>query len=243
LSARHTDPSSAELEWICRAVLQAELPIFKDVEISARFYPYIGLTHTIRRRAGKLELRISDHCRHAPRIVLESIALLLGYKIMRKRPPKKVTQVYTHFRQEPEINELSRRRRLDRGRKYIGSSEGRFHSLTQICRELNLAYFNNQVEIRKLGWGPRKSWVRLGHYDPVHNTITISPVLDSPEVPRFVVAYILYHELLHTLFSEPNQRHHPPEYQRAERTYPDYKSATKFLREFCRNKGKTRRPR
>ncbi len=236
------EPPSLDLEWLCRCTLQARFPYFREKEIKACFYPYIGLTHTIRWKSGRWVLRISDHCRRAPRVVLEAITLILGSKVLRRRPSREVLDTYEHFRQEPAIEEAVHARRQKRGRKRIGSSEGRCHSLGEIYRELNARYFNNQVEIRQLGWGPRRSWSRLGHYDPVHNTITVSPVLDSPRVPRSVVSYIVFHEILHTLFESTSargqKRHHPPEFRRAEKGYPDFAPAKKFLGEFCRRRGR-----
>jgi Zn-dependent peptidase ImmA (M78 family) len=62
-------------------------------------------------------------------------------------------------------------------------------------------------------------------------------------VPEFVVRFIVYHEMLHAIFGEksstPSRRHHPPEFQRAEKAYPDYDRAKKFLREYF---GRRRRP-
>jgi hypothetical protein len=235
--------SSTDLEWICRSTLQARFPSFRDTEIKASFYPYIGLTHTIRRRGGYWEIRISDHCRRAPRVVLEAVTLILACKVLRRSPPQDMLKVYERFRQEPAIEEAVHARRRKHGRKWISSSEGRYHSLWEIYRQLNARYFNGQVEISKLGWGPRRSWSRLGHYDPVHHTITISPVLDSPRVPKSVVSYIVFHEILHTLFetrsANGQKRHHPPEFRRAEEAYPDYAEAKRFLRKFCRNRGRT----
>ncbi len=239
--------SSAELEWICRSTLRARFPSFRDVAIKASFYRYIGLTHTIRRKDGAWVIRISDHCRRAPRVVLEAITIILASKVLRRPPPRDMVKLYDQFRLEPVIEDAVHRRRRRHGKKRIDSSEGRFHSLRQMYRTLNADYFNSQVEIRNLGWGPRRSWGRLGHYDPVHHTITISPVLDSPRVPGFVVRYIVYHEMLHTLFDASSdgrqKRHHPPEFQQAERAYPDYEAAKKFLREYCRHRSGERKPR
>jgi hypothetical protein len=232
---------SADLEWICRSTLQSRFPSFRDMEITASFYPYIGFTHTIRKKGGRWVIRISDYCRRAPRVVLEAVTLILACKVLRRSPPQDMMKIYEKYRQEPAIEEAVYARRRKHGRKRIDSSDGRHHSLWEIYRELNARYFNNQIEIRNLGWGPRRSWSRLGHYDPVHHTITISPVLDSPRVPRSVVSYIVFHEMLHTLFetrpANGQKRHHPPEFQRAEKAYPDRAVAKKFLGEFCRNRG------
>ncbi len=235
--------TSQELEWICRAALQEAFPAFRGVRIEARFYPYIGLTHTIRRTDGGWVLRISDHCRRAPRQVLEAIALLLASKVLRRRAPARVLKEYAKFRRSAETTAAVRLRRQQQGRKIIGSAEGRHHSLSAIFDDVNERCFGGRVEVCRLGWGPRRSWSRLGHYDPVHHTITISPVLDSAHVPRSVVAYLVYHEMLHTLFESDcaqaeTNRHHPAGFRKAERSYPDYESAKRFLANYCRTRGK-----
>ena len=227
-----------DLQQFCEAVLRAESPAFREMELEAAFYPYIGLTHTIRRKNGKWLIRISDLCRNAPRSVLEAVITILACKVLRKKPRRRALRTYEAFRRDPLIAGAVRARRQLRGRKAIGGDEGNYHSLREIYRDLNSRYFNNQVEIRTIGWGLRASRSRLGHYDPVHHTITLSPVLDSPEVPGYVASYIVYHELLHTIFEDTPRscpkKHHPAVFRRAERAYPDYADARKFLREFCR---------
>jgi predicted metal-dependent hydrolase len=130
-----------------------------------------------------------------------------------------------------------RERRLRKGRKNIAEEAGKHHALGEIYQELNHRYFSNQIEINRIGWGLRNSRQRLGHYDPVHHTITLSPVLDQPGVPKFVVRYIVYHEMLHAVFESTSsrglQRHHPSEFRRAEKAYPDFAAAKDFLREYC----------
>jgi hypothetical protein len=239
------DDNLSLLQWICRSTLQSAFPSFRNAKIEVLFYPYIGLTHTIRRKDSKAwVLRISDHCRYAPRHVLEAIAMILGSKIAHKRPPHRFVETYALFRKDPGIEELVRARRRERGRKQIAGCDGEHYSPRALYQEVNNRFFNNQIEIRQIGWGLRKGWRRLGHYDPVHHTITLSPALDSTKVPEFVVRYIVYHEMLHALFEDgspgTSRRHHPPEFGRAERDYPDFARAKKFLKEyFGRRRGKS----
>jgi hypothetical protein len=229
-----------ELQWLCRSTLQAAFPSFRTADVLATFYPYLGLTHTIRHKESKWVLRISDHCQGAPRAVLEAITIILGCKVLRRPPPTEAVRAYKRFREDPAVQEAVQERQRLRGRKRISSLDGSCHSLSQIYLEVNNLYFNGQIEIRKLGWGPKRSWRRLGHYDPIHHTITVSPVLDSPRVPRFVIAFVLYHEMLHDLFSnEPSRgtkRHHPREFQQAEKAHPDYLRAKNFLEAYCRRR-------
>jgi predicted metal-dependent hydrolase len=240
------DEKPSLLQWICRSALQSAFPFFRNAEIDALYYPYIGLTHTIRRGdSNRWVLRISDHCRHAPSHVLEAIAMILGSKIVHKKPPHRFVEIYDSFRRDPGVEESVLARRREKGRKSIAGSDGKYYSPSALYRELNGRFFNDQIEIRKIGWGLRKGWRRLGHYDPVHHTITLSPALDSPRVPDYVVRFIVYHEMLHAVFedlsSRKPRRHHSPDFHRAEQAYPDYARARKFLREyFGKMRGKIR---
>jgi len=45
-----------------------------------------------------------------------------------------------------------------------------------------------------LGWSRQPSRVTLGHYDPSHNAIILSRLLDREEVPVLAVEYVLFHE-------------------------------------------------
>jgi hypothetical protein len=235
-------PTSAALQELCSSLLPPISASFHGMEIQAEFYPYIGLTHTIRRRGAAWVIRISDHCEHAPLEVLESIIRLLASKVLRRKSPRAAVCIYDDYRRSPELEARLHSRRRARGRKRIDTSSGKYHSLEAIYRDLNRKYFNDQVEIQSLGWSSRKSWRRMGHYDPVHHTITISPVLDSPKVPGTVMSYLLYHEMLHTLFpgigAAGRNRHHPREFHRAERAFPYYAESQKFLNRFCRTRGR-----
>lgn len=235
--AESCDPSLIPVLEVLRSASQT----FQKAEVVASYYPYVGLTHTIRKQRGRWVIRISDHCRKAPRPVLEAIIQILACKILRRRPPQAAMEIYEGFRQTPEIEAAVRARRLERGRKRISSSNGVYHSLQDIFGELNAQYFNEQLEVSRIGWGPHPSWGRLGHYDSTHRTITVSPVLDSPKVPKSVVSYLVYHEMLHALFDtggSSRERHHPPEFRRTERGWPGYADTKKFLDLFCRTRGK-----
>jgi hypothetical protein len=234
-----------ELQWICRSVLNQSFPSLRGSEINASFYSYIGLTHTIRKKGSRWMIRISDHCRQAPRAVLEAVIYLLACKITHRRPPADIVETYERFRKLPLIESIVDERRARQGRKIMAASAGRHHSLQLIYCELNEKYFNNQIDLQKIGWGLRRGWSRLGHYDPVHHTVTLSPVLDSPVVPYTVLALVVYHEMLHALFESErkgkSRRHHTTAFRKAEMGFEGYQAARKFLNEFCAAHGRLRR--
>jgi len=233
--------NSEQLQQYCISVLQSAFKAFRNSDIRVSFYPYIGLTHTLRRTKNVWVLRISDHCLCAPSPVIESVVLILGYKVMRRKPPRKSLEAYERFRRDPEVESAVRNRREIKGRKLFSNTPGKHHSLRKMYDELNERYFNGQIEIKRIGWGLRKARGRLGHYDPIHHTITLSPALDSPNVPSYVVRYVVYHEMLHALFGDMSGRdslkHHPRQFRHTEIAYPDYASAKVFLEKFGTESG------
>ena len=235
--------NDTQLQEIVQSVLQTASPVFRTIPILAEFYPYIGLTHTIRRKAERWHVRVSDHCQGAPRALLEAVTWILAGKILRRLPPPEMQRLYNAYRSTAPIVAAVEQRRRTRGRKRLRAADSSHHSLAEVFGEANARYFNDQIEIRELSWGRRDSWGRLAHYDPVHQTISVSPVLDSPEVPRSILAFVVYHEMLHVLFEgegSARARRHSPEFRKAERAHPAYQRAKKFLEQYCRDRGACR---
>lgn len=96
--------------------------------------------------------------------------------------------------------------RLARSRPQF-DTKGEAHDLIEIYESLNERYFNGGVHAL-IAWGrytPRKpnlvrKTIRLGSYDTYQKLIRIHPVLDQVWVPRYFIAFIIYHEMLHQVF-------------------------------------------
>src|ERR1044072_8451125 len=87
--------------------------------IEVRFYPYAGLHHTIRVRAGRVIVRISDLFRGAPPDVIRALAYLLVARLLSRKPPRAYERIYRDFAFSPEILRASDIARRLRGRKGI----------------------------------------------------------------------------------------------------------------------------
>ncbi len=90
----------------------------------------------------------------------------------------------------------------------------------------------------KMGWSLRRSRSTLGHYDPAHDAVVISNLLDSAESSYLIVSYVLFHELLHTVFPAESRTArrcvHTAEFKAAEKSFKDYGAATTPSRSFWR---------
>ena len=98
---------------------------------------------------------------------------------------------------------------------------------------LNRRFFGGSLARPTLGWIQRVSRRLLGHYDPAHDAIVISRLLDSPRIPAYVVEYVLYHEMLHVkhpaVYRSERRCVHTPEFKREEKRFPQYAEANRFL--------------
>jgi predicted metal-dependent hydrolase len=83
----------------------------------------------------------------------------------------------------------------------------------------------------------------MGHYDYFRDIVMLSVTLDAPDVPDFVIDYVMYHELLHKAMGAEvvNGRRyaHTPAFREAERKFPRYDEAEAFLQETAHKLAKT----
>jgi hypothetical protein len=117
--------------------------------------------------------------------------------------------------------------------------EGRWHNLQELLDELNELYFDGAIKAR-ITWGQRgkrrraRDSIKLGSYTVEDGLIRIHPVLDAKDVPRFFVAWIIYHEMLHEVHDMPvvdgRRVYHTPEFRRAEARFERYAEAVTWER-------------
>jgi predicted metal-dependent hydrolase len=86
----------------------------------------------------------------------------------------------------------------------------------------------------QMSWSQLRTRRILGHYDPAHNAIIISRIFDHPQVPLYVLEYIVYHEMLHlkhpVRLRGSRRCVHSAEFQAEERLFPKLHDANVFLK-------------
>ncbi|SRR5579883_89909 len=178
-------------------------------EVRVQFRRYANANAQVRLENGSLSIRLADTLAGAPETVLEALAEILLSKLFRRPVPASSSDRYKRY-----LNRRDVRRHLDlvrqiRGRKRVESPRGHAYNLEEIFEDLNFRYFHGLMARPLVGWSPNASRTLLGHYDPSHNAIVLSRILDRPQVPRLAVEYVLFHEMLHLL--------HPAEHDGARR--------------------------
>ena len=210
----------------------------KDVlpDVDARFYPYAGLSSTIRLRQGRVYARVSDILTNSPPEVLHALACILVSKLFRRKIMKEHERIYRSYASEPSILTLAEEARKGRGYKVITSARGEVYDLDEIFDSLNGRYFRGRLPRPLLSWSQVSARRILGHHDHVHAAVILSRALDDPKVPRFVVEYVLYHEMLHVKHGSRREGgrtvYHGPEFKADERRFERFDDAVKYLDQF-----------
>ena len=121
-------------------------------------------------------------------------------------------------------------------------TKGKHHDLLELFEGINERYFGGGINA-VITWGKRptrqtkgepRRTIKLGSYSAVDRLIRIHPALDQKWVPRYFVAYIVYHEMLHHVI--PGSRGlgrvnlHPPEFKEREKQFRYFERALQWER-------------
>jgi hypothetical protein len=173
------------------------------------------ITHRVQK--GTLHARIHHMFLDAPAGVVEALVRYVT------RGDRDASAILGDFIDDNGFR-LARRKR---GAPLI--SKGRHHDLLSLFDKTNQRYFNGSMNAL-ITWGKRgtsqsreRKTIKLGSYSAVDRLIRVHPALDQKWVPRYFVAYIVYHEMLHHVI--PGSRGlgrvnlHPPEFKQREREF------------------------
>jgi hypothetical protein len=206
-------------------------------QVRVRFCKFANANSFVRWDQAGLEFRITDVLEGAPATILESLANILMAKLLRRPVPKIHAERYRRYLNRKEMRRSLQLVKQSRGRKFVSGPQGEAYDLEEIFGELNLAYFYGWMAQPLLGWSRQASRVMLGHYDPSHNAIILSRLLDSVGVPRLAVEYVLFHEMLHLRFPVEHRGArrcvHTREFKAAEQQFPRLKEAKQMLKAIC----------
>jgi hypothetical protein len=138
---------------------------------------------------------------------------------------------------------------------------GRYHDLREIADIVNYQYFEGKCPVH-ITWGSapddrlpehararagsrhtrrpaRRRTILLGTYHAMHHLVRIHPRLDAPDIPRWFVEYVVYHEMLHKFEPPkllPNGRRdvHSRAFRTLERRFARYREVRQFEKSVIR---------
>lgn len=117
-------------------------------------------------------------------------------------------------------------------------SQGKTYHLKPLFRMLNRLYFEGRLRCR-LEWGRvRSSHVRrtrqLGRYEPRKNRIVLNRVLDQTQVPLYVIASVMHHEMCHIAIPAKKRKdrllYHSRAFRDREREFEEFQKAKSWIK-------------
>ncbi len=224
-----------ELTMICKKVYH-ELSNKKDENIVAEFYPYTNIKLTVNKQNNRLQIRMADLISDAPEIILVSAAKIIISRSLNKKCDEKARGLYREYIYSEEIRSKVKTVRKSRTRKKSSQPKGKFFDLEECFDIINSSYFNGKLKKPVLMWSARRSRTSVGHYDMDLDILVISKKLDTRKTPKYVVEFVIYHELLHQQYPGKfiNGRWvvHSPEFKKSEKLFKNYKFANYWLKQF-----------
>ena len=215
-------------------VFRALKPRTKPPKIVVEFRRFANADSYARIDEAGIGIRMSDLFEAAPAPVMEALAYILLGKLFRKPVAAAYSQRYRLFLNRRDIRRQAHLVRQIRGRKFVSGPGGECYNLDTLFEELNFRYFHGLMARPLLGWSRVPSRTTLGHYDPSHNAIIISKLLDSEKAPRLGLEYVMFHEMLHLRFPVDTRgvrrRVHTREFRQAEKDFEGLKEAKEALK-------------
>ncbi len=117
-------------------------------------------------------------------------------------------------------------------------ARGNVHDLDECFDRVNREYFGGKMARPNLTWNRTLTLRILGHYQPARDRVMISASLDQPEVPAFLLDYVMYHELLHKLhgimYLNGRRISHSAAFREDERRFAGWREAEVMLSQLSR---------
>jgi hypothetical protein len=204
---------------------------FKD-RIIVQFYSFTSFRNTGKYVDGSYRIRITHLLKDAPSDIIYAIIASFISNQTNNSSKKYVKQFRDYVKTDMMKEKLDCHRKIH-SRKQLRGEEGGFLNLKEIFDQMNGEYFDHAITGITLTWG-RHSYRTLGHYDRALKTIVISQCLDDLRIPRQIIEYVMYHEMLHHClpmkYVNGRRKMHTREFKEKELEFKDYSMAKSYLR-------------
>ncbi len=211
------------------------------------------LEHELATRSGKrVELRLNANRSTMLSVVSDREPVRVSLHQMFLKAPSHVVQALAGFIQgdkqkranvtiqtyiEEQLPTLNYSSRVDSDSLV---TKGDTHDLRRIYNEINKTYFGGELNLHITWYGQRtrkrRNSLTFGLYHEPLKLVKINRLLDTALVPRYFVAYVVYHEVLHHVFptyvgQDGRKKIHNDEFKTHEKGYVHYKKALEWLKQ------------
>ncbi len=208
---------------------QEELESRAGVKLQLRINDNYSTMLSVRWEPDHTKVSLHRMFLQAPRNVMDSLACYLQGK------DKKMAPTIRCFI-EKNVKTLDYSQEMDKNRL---STRGKVYDLQEIYSKINQEYFGGRLNVNITWFGRaqrrKRSHVNLGLYFDSRKLIKIHRMMDTEAFPKYVVSYIIYHEILHNVCPgyHENGMHkvHTKEFKELELQFREYQLAQNWLKE------------
>ncbi len=194
-----------------------------------------SIIHARRDKNGVCVARVQHAFRAADERTMKALARFIV------RPDKRSRRVIDEFIRDKAdlIDAMAREARP--ASPMAGSHRDLAKILAKVQRDHGVRVKGLGISWSRAGVRKKRRSIKFGSFSHAARTIYIHPELDDPSVPDYFVEYIVYHELLHSLFppsvGSGNRRDvHNEEFKRFERKFRLYKEAVEYEKLFVKTR-------
>ncbi len=215
-----------KLQSLVEKTLKSQPSDISEIQVSLTNYN--GLYKYKKTSQKKIELQLSEGFIQAETKILQEIINIVlwgkNYKAQQMIRQFGLTEKYREI-----ILELDMITEIE-----VEKSQGDYYDLEQLFHQVNQQCFKGEMSKPRLTWNKILTYRKLGHYEPIRDRVVISRILDSCDVPSKVVAFVLYHELLHKNLGcqwvNGKRMVHTAEFKRREKDFPYYDEVQEWLK-------------
>ena len=199
-------------------------------DVNASFHPFKEFKTVWERSGAQVEFKVTDYLEGADPSVLGDFAECLFTRIKQRRREAYSDRLRAWLRSDEFVGR-NRPLYLERSRNLTLSPIGEAYDLLSLADSLRTKGLIQDGHEAFLSWTDRPNRSRMGYCSTLMRVAAISSALDDEKVPGFVAEYVLYHELLHLeLGVESLRSYHDAAFRAAERRYPQWRDAERWLK-------------
>lgn len=167
--------------------------------------------------------------------MLESLAWYLLSRAHARRCEPDKSRYYLARAFSPALWEPVRDLYMSRQKNLVCNPLGEARNLEDVFRYVNSFYFFSKIRDPILAWSRESPRTRLGFYFAPLGLLAANKALDAERVPRYVLEFVMYHELLHNAECEVREVesrriHHTRSFRQRERAFSHFNEAESWLR-------------
>ena len=200
-------------------------------KFTLEIYPYSSKLYGIKSDAGKMQIQLHESLDY----MTEYDCKRFAHHIKRQRWSDLKKLIFEYKERNSQWKELSAHfQAVKENPTHRNQTRGHYYDLEQVFTACNQRNFGGKMtRPQVIHWSPRVNHSTMGSYNVNEDILMINRGLDRPDVPGYVLDFVMYHELLHKALgvkTSGNRRmSHTKEFRDLEQRHPDYERAQDFI--------------